>query len=62
MFGLIFIGEGYRIIITRLKGLRGKQDDFLAVMTVGMEGSNSGILNEYKRRWKIERAFLNCGG
>jgi len=52
-------GECYRIIITRLKRIRGRRDNFLAVMTVDMESSMREILNEYKIRWRIERAFFN---
>ena len=52
-------GEGYRIIVTRLKKIRGRRDDFLAVMTVDVERGMREILNEYKIRWKIERTFFN---
>jgi len=52
-------GDGYRVVMTRLKRIKGRRDDCLAVMTLDMEEGGKEILGRYKMRWCIERAFFN---
>ena len=51
--------DGWRVIMKRLKGCKGRRDDFLAVVTLDMELSSEEVLARFRKRWNIERAFFN---
>ena len=50
---------GWRVIMKRLEDCKGRRDDFLAVVTPDMELSSDKVLENFRKRWHIERSFFN---
>ena len=51
--------DGWRVLIKRLSGCRGRRDDCLALVTLDMRSKAEEIIERYGKRWRIERMFMN---